>query len=187
MPTPEHHFSHRSPQIRAAVLGANDGIISIAGVMMAIVAAGADLKQTSLTVLSALIAGALSMGVGEYISVSSQLDTEKADIEREKLAHKNNPQTELNELIEIYEEKGLSHELAREVATELSKKNAVELHLKEELGLEPDNLSGPISAAIISFLAFSLGGGLPSLLLVIFPLSKIASQYKSGELAPSVN
>ncbi|MDA8792752.1 VIT family protein [Bacteriovoracaceae bacterium] len=175
MPAVEHHFTHRSPLIRAAVLGANDGIISMSGVLMAVVSAGADQSQITLTTMSALIAGALSMGAGEYISVSSQLDSEKADILREQKALQDHPKDELNELIQNYQAKGLDHALATQVAKQLTNKNALKTHLQEELGLEEGDLSQPKTAAIISFSAFAIGGGIPGLLSILLRPEQITT------------
>lgn len=171
----EHHFSNKSPFLRAAVLGANDGIISMSGVIAVITAANGTPDQIKLTVLSALIAGALSMGAGEYISVSSQLDSEKADIKKEKAALKSMPDEELEELIENYLDKGLDRELATKVAVELTRNNALKHHLIEEVGLDPDDLASPSKAALISFISFLIGGGVPSIVPFVFRLDRIES------------
>lgn len=173
MSTKEHHYSNKSPFLRAGVLGANDGIISMSGVIAVIAAADGTPDQIKLTVLSALVAGALSMGAGEYISVSSQLDSEKADIKKEKAALKSMPEEELNELVESYLEKGLNRELATKVAVELTKNNALKHHLVEEVGLDPDDLASPSKAALISFLSFIIGGGIPSTVPFVFDLGEI--------------
>lgn len=173
MPHQEHHYTQRSPFIRAAVLGANDGIISMAGVLMAVAAAGASIEHIILTCGSALVAGALSMGAGEYISVYSQLDSEKADIEREKSALAEAPEAELEELISNYESKGLSRDLATKVAHQLTQKDALRSHLHEELGIEPTQLSQPKTAALISFLSFTLGGGIPALIPILLDVDSI--------------
>lgn len=166
MPNIEHHYTHKSPLIRASALGANDGIISIAGIITAVVSSGANQEQITLTTLSALLAGALSMGAGEYISVSTQLDSEKADIQREKRALFENPELELEELTKSYQVKGLDKELASTVAKKLTENDPLKHHLQEELGLVEEELSRPILASIISFISFSIGGGIPSLLLL---------------------
>lgn len=156
-------------KLRAAVLGANDCIVSISSVVMG-VAGATDQTGTIFTAgLAALVAGALSMAVGEYVSVSSQSDAEKAFIEREKRALREDPEGELEELVTAYVRRGVSPKTARQVATELTKKDAIKAHLETEFNLDEDDISSPMHAAIASFVAFSLGGLIPFLTIVFMP------------------
>lgn len=155
------HFVSRSGWIRAAVLGANDGIVSTASLLVGIAASGANQHQVLLAGLAGLSAGALSMAAGEYVSVSSQSDIEQADILREHAALHNNPHTELEELMAIYEERGLSPETAKLVAHELTEHDALGAHIRDELGLSDLNTANPIQAAITSAATFAAGAVLP--------------------------
>ena len=161
------HYSNRSPLIRAAVMGANDGIISISGFIIALAASGLEREQIVLSTISALIVGGLSMGAGEYISVSAQLDSEKADIAREKESLTQSPQQEFDELVSAFIAKGLDGELATKVVKQLSSQDPITHHLHEELGLSENNLSTPKTASFVSFTSFLLGGGIPCLGLLI--------------------
>lgn len=174
MPTLENHYSYRSPLIRASILGANDGIISLSGFLVGVISSGARPDQVILSGTVALVAGALSMGAGEYISVSTQRDSELADIEREKKSLIDNPKKELNELICIFQEKGLDQNLATEVAQKLSLQDPLRHHLHEELGLNYDELSKPVLASVISLASFSIGGGAVTALVYILPLEKVS-------------
>lgn len=157
----ERHMSHRAGWLRAAVLGANDGITSTASLVLGVAAAEAS-RGTILTAgTAALVAGALSMAAGEYVSVSSQRDTEQADIARERWELENVPERELDELTGIYVKKGLSRPLARQVAEELTKGDALAVHMAEELGITESTLARPVQAAVTSALAFALGAALP--------------------------
>ena len=150
--------------MRAAVLGAQDGVTSTASILIGI--AAADLDRTALIVagVAALVAGALSMAAGEYNSVSSQRDTERADIERKSLELQETPEVELEELTQIYEQRGLDRPLARQVAIQLTKADALGSHVRDELGLVMGGSARPVQAAIVSAAGF-LGGGLPSVLI----------------------
>ncbi|BFM12606.1 VIT family protein [Simiduia litorea] len=161
MPLPEHHFIHRANWLRAAVLGANDGIVSTASLLIGVAAAGANSQTLVITGIAATVAGALSMAAGEYVSVSSQADTEKADLAREKLSLKENRDSELLELAEIYQARGLSPELANTVAEQLMAHNALEAHARDELGISHVTDTNPLQAAWSSALAFSAGSALP--------------------------
>ncbi|MDN3640716.1 VIT family protein [Simiduia curdlanivorans] len=161
MPLPEHHFIHRANWLRAAVLGANDGIVSTASLLIGVAAAGANSQTLVITGIAATVAGALSMAAGEYVSVSSQADTEKADLAREKLSLKEHRDTELLELAEIYQERGLAPELAQTVAEQLMAHNALEAHARDELGISHITDTNPLQAAWSSALAFSAGSALP--------------------------
>lgn len=157
----EGHKVGRKGAIRAGVLGANDGVVSIGALVMGIVAASQPFSTVLLTGLSALAAGAGSMAIGEYVSVASQKDTENADIAREKTELKEDPEDELNELAGIYRNRGLNQELAMQVAVELTAHDALESHLRDELGISEHDRARPMQAAYVSFLAFCAGGVLP--------------------------
>lgn len=160
----EEHKSHRAPWLRAAMLGANDGIISTSSLMLGVLAASGNSPTAVLTAgIAGLTAGALSMAAGEYVSVSSQRDSELSDIEIEKRSLKENPKEELQELAWIYEKRGLSAELAIEVAEQLHKHNAIEAHTRTELGISHRNRANPWQAAIASALAFAGGASIPIL------------------------
>ncbi|WP_075349196.1 VIT1/CCC1 transporter family protein [Algoriphagus marinus] len=165
-----NHYIHRSNWLRAAVLGANDGILSTASLAIG-VAAASDLRDPIvLATLAGLVAGALSMAAGEYVSVSSQTDVEKADIQREKVELKEMPELELQRLAEIYEKRGLKKETALTVAKELTANDALGAHIRDELGLNEVSQAKPIQAAIASGAAFSVGGLLPFLVTLFLPL-----------------
>jgi len=155
------HKSQRAPWLRAAVLGVNDGIVSTSSLMLGVLGASAN-KEAILTAgIAGLVAGAISMGVGEYVSVSSQKDSEKADIEIERLSIQSNPEAELAELALIYEKRGVEKQLALQVATQLHAHDAVGAHARDELDINQDVLANPIQAAWASTIAFSLGAALP--------------------------
>jgi len=161
------HYIHRSNWLRAAVLGANDGIISIASLAIGIATASSTREPVVLATVAGVVAGALSMAAGEYVSVSSQTDVEKSDIEREKKELKEMPETELLRLTEIYEKRGLKKETALIVARELTEVDALGAHVRDELGINEVNQAKPIQAAIASGAAF-LGGGIMPLLGAFF-------------------
>ncbi|MCB0651030.1 MAG: VIT family protein [Saprospiraceae bacterium] len=166
----DNHFIHRSNWLRAAVLGANDGILSTASLAIG-VAAASDLRDPIiLATLAGLVAGALSMAAGEYVSVSSQTDIEKADIERERQELLEMPEIELQRLAEIYEKRGLKKETALTVAKELTEKDALGAHIRDELGLNEISQAKPIQAAFASGSAFTVGGILPLLVTLFLPL-----------------
>lgn len=166
----DNHFIHRSNWLRAAVLGANDGILSTASLAIGIAAASNSRELIVLATLAGLVAGALSMAAGEYVSVSSQTDIEKADIEREKQELKDAPEMELQFLAEIYEKRGLKKETALTVANELTKHNALGAHIRDELGINEISQAKPIQAAFASGTAFTVGGILPLLVALFMPL-----------------
>ena len=159
----EKHFSHRIGLLRAMVLGANDGIISTACLILGVAASDASGHTILVAGTAGLVAGAASMAIGEYVSVSSQRDSEQADIKKEIWELENTPERELAELTGIYQSKGLSHDLAREVAIELTKHDALKTHLAEELGISAHNIARPVQAAFSSAVAFSVGAGIPLL------------------------
>lgn len=166
----DSHYIHRSNWLRAAVLGANDGILSITSIAIGIAAASTSREPIVLATIAGLVAGALSMAAGEYVSVSSQTDTEKADIAREEIELKEMPEEELQILAAIYEQRGLSKETALKVAIELTEKDALAAHVRDELGINEISQANPIQAAIASGAAFSLGGILPLLVTLFFSL-----------------
>lgn len=165
----EHHLSHRSNWLRASVLGANDGLISTASLMTGMVAAQPDFHTLLLTGVSALVGGAISMAAGEYVSVSSQADTEQADLLMEQRELHKNPQLELEELCQIYRARGLSEELAKQVAVQLSNHNALDAHMRDELGMTETSAANPLQAALASAGAFAVGALLPLLVTLCMP------------------
>lgn len=166
----DSHYIHRSNWLRAAVLGANDGIISISSLAIGMTTASTTKDPILLATIAGLVAGALSMAAGEYVSVSSQTDTEKADIEREKEELEETPTEELAILAQIYERRGLSKETAKQVALELTEKDALGAHIRDELGINEISQANPIQAALASGAAFTLGGILPLLVVLLLPL-----------------
>lgn len=169
----DSHYIHRSNWLRAAVLGANDGIISISSIAIGIAASGTSRSAIVLATTAGLVAGALSMAAGEYVSVSSQTDTEKADIEREAQELKEMPEEELQILAAIYEKRGLKKETAMQVALELTAVDALGAHVRDELGINEINQSNPIQAALASGAAFTVGGVLPLLAALFAPLQNM--------------
>lgn len=170
----DSHYIHRSNWLRAAVLGANDGIISISSLAIGVVAASTTREPIVLATVAGLVAGALSMAAGEYVSVSSQTDTENADIEREKVELEEMPEEELKILAQIYEKRGLTKETAKQVALELTEKDALGAHIRDELGITETSQANPIQAALASGAAFSVGGVLPLLVVLFAPLNGLA-------------
>ena len=169
----EIHYIHRSNWLRAAVLGANDGILSTASLAIGVAAASNGRAPLILATLAGLVAGALSMAAGEYVSVSSQTDVEKADIEREKKELKEMSETELQRLAEIYEKRGLQKETAMTVAKELSEHDALGSHIRDELGINEISQAKPIQAAFASGASFTVGGILPLFVTLFLPLKNI--------------
>lgn len=157
----EDHRIGRSQWIRAAVLGANDGIVSVSSVILGVAAAGSDARAVLIAGFAATVAGALSMAAGEYVSVSSQRDVERADLALEKKELEMYPEQELNELERIYIDRGLSPVLAKKVASAMHEHDALEAHAREELGINTDDLTNPWLAAISSAVAFTIGALLP--------------------------
>lgn len=151
----DSHYIHRSNWLRAAVLGANDGIISISSLAIGVAAASVTRDPILLATLAGLVAGALSMAAGEYVSVSSQTDIEKADIVREKQELEKMPETEMKILSEIYERRGLKKDTALQVARELTEADALGAHIRDELGLNQVSQANPVQAAFASGAAFT--------------------------------
>ncbi|HJQ48365.1 MAG TPA: VIT family protein [Amycolatopsis sp.] len=172
-PHEPHHESLGSKLnwLRAGVLGANDGIVSVAGIVVGVAGAAADRTAVLMAGIAGLVAGALSMAGGEYVSVSTQRDTERAMLRIEKQELKAMPEAEERELADLYQEKGLSRELAEQVARELTANDALTAHAEAELGIDPDELTSPWQAAWASFVSFSIGALLPLIAIVLPPLT----------------
>ncbi len=166
-PHPETHKSHRAAWLRAAVLGMNDGIVSTSSLMLGVLAASGNQSAVVMAGMAGVVAGALSMAAGEYVSVGSQRDSELSDIEIEVRSLTENPDLELEELAWIYEKRGLDSELAKQVAKQLHDHDAVRAHAHHELGIDHDDLARPAQAAIASGSAFLIGGAVPILAAVL--------------------
>jgi len=165
----EKHYMSRAGWLRAAVLGANDGIISVTSLITGMAASGASSQTLLIACVAGLISGASSMAAGEYISVKSQVDIENSDLNMEKRELRRNPDAELRELTQIYIMRGLSPELAREVAAQLSAHNALEAHARDEIGIHANTAAKPLQAAGSSALAFSLGALFPMFSILLSP------------------
>lgn len=165
----EEHKSHRSNWLRAAVLGVNDGIVSTSSLMLGVSAANSSSSAILTAGAAGLTAGALSMAVGEYVSVSSQRDSEHADIAIERRSLKANPDKELEELAHIYVHRGLDEDLAKKVAEQLHDHNAEAAHLRDELGIDQEDLANPVQAALASAVSFSVGAFVPIAAALLFP------------------
>jgi VIT1/CCC1 family predicted Fe2+/Mn2+ transporter len=166
----DQHYIHRSNWLRAAVLGANDGIISISSLAIGVATGSSGRLAILLATVAGLVAGALSMAAGEYVSVSSQTDIEKADIEREKIELEEMPVQELTILAEIYERRGLKKETAMQVAIEFSEKDALAAHVRDELGINQISQANPVQAALASGASFTVGGILPLAVVIFAPV-----------------
>jgi VIT1/CCC1 family predicted Fe2+/Mn2+ transporter len=153
--------------LRAAVLGANDGIVSVSAIVLGVAGATANRHTIFTAGLAGLVAGALSMGLGEYVSVSSQRDSEEAYIAKEKQALADNPAEELQELAQIYQHKGLSVQTAKQVAQELTGHDVIRAHLEAELGIDENDLNSPTQAAVASMISFSIGGIIPFVSILV--------------------
>ena len=169
----ERHRSERIGWLRAAVLGANDGIVSTASLVVGVAAAEASRRSVLVAGVAGLVAGALSMAAGEYVSVSSQADTEHADIELEKTELATQPKAEEAELADIYRKRGLTPEIARTVAQQLMAKDALAAHARDELGLTEELAARPLQAALASAATFSVGAGVPVLMILIAPANAL--------------
>lgn len=169
MPHPETHRVQHIGLLRAAVLGANDGILSTASLLLGVVASGAGTQTIVLTGVAGLVAGAMSMAAGEYVSVSSQTDTELADLAIERQELTDRPEHELAELAGIYRKRGLDAELAQQVAAQLTAHDALAAHARDELGLTDQMQARPVQAAFSSALTFSVGAFLPLLIVLLCP------------------
>jgi VIT1/CCC1 family predicted Fe2+/Mn2+ transporter len=182
MPGAESHYTHRTAWLRAAVLGANDGIISTASLIMGVAAAAGGRPEILTAAIAGWAAGAMSMAAGEYVSVSSQADSETADLARERRALRERPAEEQEELAHIYEERGLKPKLAQEVAGQLMAKDALDAHAREELGFSEGAEPRPIQAAFASAVAFSLGAALPTLAAFVAPPGAIVKAVPAAAL-----
>lgn len=181
-----HRESHRTTRIgwlRAAVLGANDGLISTSSLVVGIAAASATREPVVLAAVAGLVAGALSMAAGEYVSVSSQSDTEQADLAREQAELAADPVREHAELAGIWEERGLTPELARQVADQLTAHDALAAHARDELGLSEVTRARPLQAALSSAAAFAVGAAFPLLLALAMPLAQLTPAVFGSSLA----
>lgn len=167
----EEGINERLNWLRAAVLGANDGVVSVAGIVMGVAGATSETHTIFVGGLAGLVAGALSMAAGEYVSVSTQRDTEKALLAKERRELRDEPEEELAELAGIYQDKGLSPELAVQVARELTAHDAFAAHAEAELGIDPDDLTNPWQAAFASMCSFTIGALLPLLTITLLPES----------------
>lgn len=167
----ENHFIDRIGWLRAAVLGANDGIISTASLIAGVAAATTTRGGVLVAGVAGLVAGAMAMAAGEYVSVSSQSDTEQADLARERKELKDNPAFELNELTEVYVKRGVDQALARQVAEQLMAKDALTAHARDELGISEITTARPVQAALTSAATFSTGAAMPLLTVVVSPES----------------
>jgi VIT1/CCC1 family predicted Fe2+/Mn2+ transporter len=167
----ERHKTHRIGWLRAAVLGANDGIVSTASLILGVAAAGAGSKSILLAGIAGLVAGAMSMAAGEYVSVSSQADTERADLDKERKELAADPKHEQEELSAIYVGRGLDAKLASKVATQLMDHDALGAHARDELGISETLTARPVQAALASAITFSVGAALPLLVVLSLPLS----------------
>ena len=168
---PERHKTHRIGWLRAAVMGANDGIVSTASLVLGVAAAGATVKSMLITGVAGLVAGAMSMAAGEYVSVSSQSDTESADMEKERIELATQPEHEHAELAAIYVGRGLSKALAADVAAQLMTHDALGAHSRDELGISDLTTARPVQAALASAATFSIGAVLPLLVVLLFPVT----------------
>lgn len=166
----EEHYTNRSGWLRAAVLGANDGILSTTSLAIGIAAASTTRESIVLAALAGLVAGALSMAAGEYVSVSSQSDIETADLKREKMELEKMPEIELKELAKLYQQRGLEENLALQVATQLTAHDALGAHARDELGINEITQAKPMQAALASAGSFITGGMLPMLVSIFAPL-----------------
>jgi len=178
----EHHYAARIGWLRASVLGANDGIVSTASLVVGVAAASAARGDVLIAGVAGLVAGAMSMAAGEYVSVSSQADTEKADLERERHELATDAESELQELTGIYVQRGLDPALAAQVAQQLTAKDALGTHAREELGLTEIHTARPIQAAVASAVTFAVGAALPLVLALVSPSKLIIPIVAVGSL-----
>lgn len=171
----EIHMVHRIGWLRAAVLGANDGLVSTSSLVVGVAAAGSDKPEVLIAGLAGLMAGAMSMAAGEYVSVSSQTDAEQADLTREKRELAETPDAELEELTQIYVARGLDRDLATKVAIQLTERDALATHARDELGISETVAAHPIQAAIVSALTFAVGAVIPLVITLMTPAAQLVS------------
>ncbi len=179
---PELHRSERVGWLRAAVLGANDGIVSVAGLVVGVAASGASAATILATGVAGTVAGAMSMAAGEYVSVQTQADTEDADLAMEKRELHEDPHSELEELTAIYRHRGLEPALARQVAEQLTAHDALGAHARDELGITDTLRARPLQAALASAGAFTCGAALPVLTALLAPVDKVAMMTTASTL-----
>ncbi len=179
---PEQHFADRIGWLRAAVLGANDGIVSISSLIVGVAASHAARGEVVVAGVAGLVAGAMSMACGEYVSVSSQADTERADLERERRELEADPQAEHLELAAIYQSRGLDADLAHQVATQLAAHDALGAHARDELGLTETHAARPLQAALTSAGTFAIGAALPLLVTVLGPARSLIPAVAGSSL-----
>jgi vacuolar iron transporter family protein len=179
---PEHHHAGRVGWLRAAVLGANDGIVSTASLIVGVASASAQTNDVLVAGVAALVAGAMSMAAGEYVSVSSQADAEKADLAIERRELSDNAAFEHRELAEIYVKRGLDRELAQRVADQLMKKDALGAHARDELGISDATRARPVQAAFASAGAFTAGAALPLLTVIVSPAAMLVPIVSAASL-----
>lgn len=182
IPHPERHYTHRIGWLRAAVLGANDGIVSTASLVVGVAAAHSTRAAVLLAGIAGLVAGAMSMAAGEYISVSSQADTEQADLARERGELTNSPESELAELQGIYVGRGLDADLARRVAEQLTAHDVLGAHARDELGITKAQAANPIQAALASAATFSVGAALPLVIAAVVPMQILIASVATASL-----
>jgi len=178
----ESHKSHRVSWLRAAVLGANDGIVSTASLIIGVAAANTSINEIILAGMAGLVAGAMSMAAGEYVSVSSQADTEKADLELERKSLEENIDFEIAELTKIYIDRGLASDLARQVAQQLMERDALGAHARDELGITDTGRARPIQAALSSATTFTVGALLPLVTAWLAPREALIAAVAAGSL-----
>jgi len=178
----ENHLIQRIGWLRAAVLGANDGIISTASLVVGVAAASTNPSEVLVAGVAGLVAGAMSMAAGEYVSVSSQADTENADLARERRELADQPETELHELTEIYVARGVEPELARQVAEQMTAKDAFAAHSRDELGLSDHVVARPIQAALTSAFTFTVGAAVPLAIALLASKTSTAIVVSAGSL-----
>ncbi|QRG08531.1 VIT family protein [Xanthobacter dioxanivorans] len=178
----ETHLIARIGWLRAAVLGANDGIISTASLMVGVAAASTNSSEILVAGVASLVAGAMSMAAGEYVSVSSQADTENADLQKERGELAEQPESELNELTQIYVRRGVEPALARQVAEQMTAKDAFTAHARDELGLAEHVVARPVQAALTSAMTFTVGAAIPLAISLLAPAALIAPIVSGGSL-----
>jgi vacuolar iron transporter family protein len=183
---PENHFINRIGWLRAAVLGANDGILSTASLIVGVAAAAATQNEVLIAAVAGLVAGAMSMAAGEYVSVSSQSDTEQADLARERKELSESPTFELDELADIYIKRGVDRNLARRVAQQLMAKDALTAHARDELGISENTTARPVQAALTSAVSFSVGAAMPLLMVVVSPPGALVPIVSAASWASSL-
>jgi VIT1/CCC1 family predicted Fe2+/Mn2+ transporter len=185
MPSRHHTETHRLARagwLRAAVLGANDGIVSTASLILGVAAASGGKSEVLIAGVAGLVAGAMSMAAGEYVSVNSQADAEKADLARERRELREQPEFELQELTQIYVARGLSADLAAQVARELTANDALEAHARDELGITELAKARPVQAALASAASFATGAALPLIIVLLAPIAILAPWVAASSL-----